>query len=405
MEKSVGSCTSTTKTPAPVACGCPGGHQDAVAGPDADLVEVLEHPRRVLGVDLRRPARRVDVVAPTHPDGRVVAVGRRARTRPRSCRSRSAGGRAANARVGWTCTGSRWPASSSLTSRPVSAGPAGASAPTPSSRRGRRPRRRRTAPVGSPAAADVRLVGAVHGRRQPLLGTARRRQLDPAQRGQPLAAEVEVVDHVRWHHDRAHPVEPTARARKQSPGQRFPRTSRRPTGCRARRTRLRRRAQAPSASPGGRGPGAGRRAAGRHPSTGCEEHRASTGEAGGGGREGGDGLVGPRPGGDHADVVDAQLDERAAALDERRRRLARLEPGARSSSRSRRRAGRSRRTAARSTAELVADGRAAVGDVEDVARVGVAGDERQRAPLPGAADEDRRSGRSGAGLLSGRSSR
>ena len=51
------------------------GHEDAVAGPHVDLVEVRQHPRRVLGVDLLGQQRRVDVLAEPDPHGRVVALG------------------------------------------------------------------------------------------------------------------------------------------------------------------------------------------------------------------------------------------------------------------------------------------------------------------------------------------
>ena len=67
----------------------------------------------------------------------------------------------------------------------------------------------------------------------------------------------------------------------------------------------------------------------------------------------GDGLDGPGPGGDHADVVDAQLGERPAAFDERRGRLARGRGGWRWSSRSPGKGGRSPVQSSSSTPELV----------------------------------------------------
>ena len=154
IEKSVGSWTSATNTPAPIACGVSGRHQDAVAGTHLDPVEA----RRASS---RRPGRRsrrdqlvgVDVLGPAEVHGRARRR-RRGRTTPRSCRRGRPGGVAAKARSGWTCTGSRWPASSSLTS---SAGVAGRGSPA-------RIRRR-----SSPA-----------DRRRPGRAAARRRSCGPA---------------------------------------------------------------------------------------------------------------------------------------------------------------------------------------------------------------------------------
>ena len=64
--------------------------------------------------------------------------------------------------------------------------------------------------VGQSARTHGGIVGAMDGRREPLLGPPGRRQLDPAKRGQPASAEVEVVDHVRWQQQGTHARPPSS---------------------------------------------------------------------------------------------------------------------------------------------------------------------------------------------------
>ncbi len=67
-EKSVGSCSSTSRTPAPIAWGCPAGHEDRVATGDLDRVERREE-SLVLGVDEGRELVGLQAVPEADPDG------------------------------------------------------------------------------------------------------------------------------------------------------------------------------------------------------------------------------------------------------------------------------------------------------------------------------------------------
>jgi hypothetical protein len=107
-----------------------------------------------------------------------------------------------------------------------------------------------------------------------------------------------------------------------------------------------------------------------------------------------DGRAGPGAGGDAHDVVDAERAERVAPLDERAVRLGRVEAGADRLVDLGEVAGPGRAQVGQH-GQLVRDGLPAVGDVEQVAGVAELGDQRQRAPLPGPADEDRRPGPAG----------
>ena len=179
------------------------GHEHAVARPHADLVEVFQHPVRILGVDLLGEHGRVNVLAEPHPHGRVVAVGRKhmpglglAVARVEVPTRERPGGmdvhRQPLARI------------EQLDEQSDVGGPGGRrSGARPPDRVGRDEIGEERA-VGQAAAADLRLVGPMHGGGKPLLGPPRRRQRHPAEGGEPLAAQVEVVDDVGRQHDRAH---------------------------------------------------------------------------------------------------------------------------------------------------------------------------------------------------------
>src|SRR3954464_15837794 len=102
-------------------------------------------------------------------------------------------------------------------------------------------------------------------------------------------------------------------------------------------------------------------------------------------------VSGPRAGGEQDDVVDAKLPEAVAAV---RELVDGLAWGEATAQRDLDVVGVAAGPLAlfAEDVELVSQGGAAVGDVEEVARVGVAGHEGQRSPFSHATDQDLRSG-------------
>ena len=165
-----------------------GGHEDAVAGPDGDLVEVSSIHAESCASTCRGELAGSTSSRPTPPTPPGRRPRSRARTRPRSCRSRSAGGRARTRGWGGRARAAADPRRAASPAGRCRRARAGAAAVPvqPTGIGGHDVGEQR--PVRHPAAADVRLAGPMHGRGEPLLGPPRRGQRDPAKRGQPLAA-------------------------------------------------------------------------------------------------------------------------------------------------------------------------------------------------------------------------
>ena len=118
IDRSAGSCSSTTRMPALIACGVPAGH--STVSPGATGTRLVTASIASMSWSRAQPASSAASTSRLKPRCTAASGSASSTIQASVLPCGLARCSAAKLRSGWTCTGSRCPASSSFTSRPVS---------------------------------------------------------------------------------------------------------------------------------------------------------------------------------------------------------------------------------------------------------------------------------------------